>query len=87
MEGIQYIGGRLQPQNQIIDQKLNNVLIERLLPIIGSERLNEHKLQTILRTILGIFNQIPKKLFHVWLEYVSKVDGVINLCKNQHEIL
>lgn len=40
MEGIQYIGGRLQPQNQIIDQKLNNVLIERLLPIIGTERLN-----------------------------------------------
>ena len=79
MEGIQLIGGLLQPQNQIIGQQLYNILIKRLILLVTAIRLYQHMLQTILRAVLGVDDQIPEELVHVWLEDIAEVDRVVDL--------
>jgi hypothetical protein len=44
-------------------------------------------LQTVLRTVLSVDDQVAEKLIHVRLENVPEVDWVVDLGENQHEIL
>lgn len=87
MEGIQLIRGLLQPQDQIIGQQLDNVLIEGLILLVTAIWLDQHMLQTIFRAVLGIDDQIPEELVHVGLENITEIDRVIDLCEDQHEVL
>jgi hypothetical protein len=88
MEGVQLVRGALQSEDEVVGQQLHDVLVERLsLVVVGTVGFNQHELQTEICTIFSIVYQISEKLVHVGLEDVPEIDGIVNLRKNQHEIL
>ena len=88
MERVQLVGGALQSEDEVVSQKLDDVLVERLsLVVVGAIGLNQHELQTEICAIFSIVYQISEKLVHVGLENIPEIDRIVNLRKNQHEIL
>jgi hypothetical protein len=87
MKRIKLVRCTLKPQYQIISEKFYYVFIERLcLIIIGAVWFDKDKLKAVVCTIFSIVNQVLEEVIHVRLENISKVDWIVDLSKDKHEI-
>lgn len=87
VEGVELVRGRLEPQNQVVSQKLHDILVKQLVLLIAAIRLDEDVLKTEFRAVFRVDDQVPKELAHVGLKDVSEVDRVVDLGKYKHEVL
>lgn len=83
VERVKLVRCALEPQNKIISKQLHDVFIERLgLVVVGAVGLDQDELKTVICTVFGVVDEVFEEVIHIRLENVSKVDGIIYLCKD-----
>ena len=87
MKRIKLVSCGLKPQDQVVCEQLDDILVEGLVLRVAAVGLDEYVLKTVLRAVFGIDDQVLEKLIHIRLKDIPKVDRVINLSKYQHKVL